>query len=441
MIPSPIPSVARMQPRLASFLHQDSCKPMQLWIMKRHRPIRSRSTLMMAMAEVIASVSPSTLQMSLSMTPCSRMATPRRGLLRRTPVEAPTSEAPVAATDANTGDTLTYTLGGTDAGSFSIVSTSGQLRTNATLDYETKSSYTVTVEVSDGTGGSDSITVTINVTDVEETTITPVKDRTTQVRDAIVAAVPNVSDADDVTEAHLAAITELNLQSKSITALKAGDFSGLTGLETLYLNHASANANAKNSISDISPLAGLTTLTRLHLSDNLISDISVLSGMTSMKALYLDNNSISDISALSGLTSMTTLDLRNNNVTDVSPLSGMTTMFVAEVAGNPISDYATLRTLQASHSLWGLDISLNNNPPTFTDGATTTRSVAENTAAGQNIGAAVAATDADNHTLSYTLGGTDADSFSIVSTSGQLQTKAALDYETKEQLYRNSDCL
>ena len=261
--------------------------------------------------------------------------------------------------------------------------------------------------------------------------ITPVQDRTPQIRDAIVAAVPGVNSANDVTAAHLAAITELNLQSKSITALKAGDFSGLTGLETLYLNHASADANAKNSISDISALAGLTTLTRLHLSDNLISDISVLSGMTSMHSLYMDNNSISDISALSGLTSMTTLYLRNNNVVDVSPLSGMTTMFVLEVAGNPISDYATLRTLQTSHSLWGLDISLNNNPPTFTDGATTTRSVAENTAAGQNIGAAVAATDADNHTLSYTLGGTDADSFSIVSTSGQLQTKAALDYETK----------
>ena len=131
------------------------------------------------------------------------------------------------------------------------------------------------------------------------------------------------------------------------------------------------------------------------------------------------------------MTSMTILYMKNNNVTDVSPLSGMTTMFVLSVAGNPISDYATLRTLQ-SHSLWGLDIGLSNNPPTFTDGATTTRSVAERTASDTNIGTAVAATDADNHTLSYTLGGTDADSFSIVSTSGQLQTKAALDYETQD---------
>ena len=72
-----------------------------------------------------------------------------------------------------------------------------------------------------------------------------------------------------------------------------------------------------------------------------------------------------------------------------------------------------------------------NNAPVFTEGATATRSVAENTAAGMSIGTPVAATDADSDTLTYTLGGTDMASFAIVSTSGQLQTMAALDYETK----------
>ena len=72
--------------------------------------------------------------------------------------------SPVSATDSDSGDTLTYSLGGTDAESFSIVSTTGQLQTNAALDYETKNSYEVTVSVSDGNEGSDSITVTISVT-------------------------------------------------------------------------------------------------------------------------------------------------------------------------------------------------------------------------------------------------------------------------------------
>ena len=70
---------------------------------------------------------------------------------------------PVSATDED-DDTLEYTLGGTDAGFFSIDSTSGQLSTNAELDdYETKSSYSITVSVSDGNGGTDEITVTIDV--------------------------------------------------------------------------------------------------------------------------------------------------------------------------------------------------------------------------------------------------------------------------------------
>ena len=74
---------------------------------------------------------------------------------------------------------------------------------------------------------------------------------------------------------------------------------------------------------------------------------------------------------------------------------------------------------------------LTNQAPTFPRAAA--RSVAENTLAGTNIGAPVAATDADNDALTYTLGGVDEASFDIVRTTGQLQTKAALDYETKKR--------
>ena len=70
----------------------------------------------------------------------------------------------ISATDKDTSDTLTYSLSGTDAGSFSINSNTGQLQTSATLDYETKNSYEVTVTVSDGRRGTVSITVTISVT-------------------------------------------------------------------------------------------------------------------------------------------------------------------------------------------------------------------------------------------------------------------------------------
>ena len=79
----------------------------------------------------------------------------------------------VMATDADTTDTLTYTLGGTDAADFGIVPSSGQLQTSAALNFETKDRYEVTVSVSDGNGGADRIDVTINVTDVDEPNSAP----------------------------------------------------------------------------------------------------------------------------------------------------------------------------------------------------------------------------------------------------------------------------
>ena len=71
-----------------------------------------------------------------------------------------------------------------------------------------------------------------------------------------------------------------------------------------------------------------------------------------------------------------------------------------------------------------------NTAPEFA-AATAERSVAENTAAGMDIGLPVEATDADNDMLTYTLGGDDMASFTIESTTGQLMTMAALDFETK----------
>ena len=76
--------------------------------------------------------------------------------------------APVTATDAN-DDTLTYALGGTDTASFDIDTATGQLMTVAALDYETKATYSVTVTASDSGGLSDSIDVTITVTNEDDT--------------------------------------------------------------------------------------------------------------------------------------------------------------------------------------------------------------------------------------------------------------------------------
>ena len=84
----------------------------------------------------------------------------------------------------------------------------------------------------------------------------------------------------------------------------------------------------------------------------------------------------------------------------------------------------------------------------------TTRKVAENVVAGALFGDGmddgsgsdfdpdeldneepVEATDPNDDNLTYTLSGTDAASFGIGSGTGQLMTKAKLDYEDQEQLH------
>ena len=75
--------------------------------------------------------------------------------------------SPVSATDPD-GDTLTYTLEGPDATSFSLNFANGQLSTAVALDYETKVAYYLVMKVYDARGGSDTIVVTVRVTDVAE---------------------------------------------------------------------------------------------------------------------------------------------------------------------------------------------------------------------------------------------------------------------------------
>ena len=88
----------------------------------------------------------------------------------------------ITALDDDSGDILTYSLTGTDAGSFEIDS-SGQIKAKADVTHNfdfvsTKKSYSITVSVSDSKGAAgdmesppvidDTIVVTINLSDVNE---------------------------------------------------------------------------------------------------------------------------------------------------------------------------------------------------------------------------------------------------------------------------------
>ena len=135
--------------------------------------------------------------------------------------------------------------------------------------------------------------------------VTAVCDRTPQVRDAIVDAISGVSACGDVTADHLAEIRALILNAKNISALKAGDFSGLTALKLLSLK------GNQLSTLDANIFSNLTALESLNLFNNRLStlDASIFSNLTALKVLNLSNNQLStlDASIFSNLTALTGL--------------------------------------------------------------------------------------------------------------------------------------
>ncbi len=75
-----------------------------------------------------------------------------------------------------------------------------------------------------------------------------------------------------------------------------------------------------------------------------------------------------------------------------------------------------------------------NQPPSFDEGDSADRSVAENSDAGTNVGEPVKATDPDKNAITYSLGGADSSLFEIGSSTGQitLGDGTTLDFETTE---------
>ena len=139
--------------------------------------------------------------------------------------------------------------------------------------------------------------------------------RTRQVRDKIVGLIAGVTNCADITATHLGGIERLDFRWHGISALKRGDFAGLSSLEWLHLGF--------NRLSglDKTLFAGLGNLEELYLHDNHLAglDKTLFSGLSSLEWLHLGQNQLSkvDKSLFSGLSSLERLDLNDNSLTEV----------------------------------------------------------------------------------------------------------------------------
>ena len=152
-------------------------------------------------------------------------------------------------------------------------------------------------------------------------------------------------------------------------------------------------------------------ITAVTLDGSAIADSGLTDGITVPSLVEGDNIIVVTVTAEDASTQAYTV-----TVTRTTPSTAVPAVITVPAA-NPIQDTSDNQTLALSNQA-------------VTNSAPTSRSVAENTAAGVDIGLPVVATGSSG-AVTYTLGGTDAASFEIVAATGQLQTKAALDYETK----------
>ncbi len=342
----------------------------------------------------------------------------------------------VTASDAD-GDDLGYSLSGTHADLFRIGRTSGQIRTFAPLNFETRSSYSVTVTVDDGNGGSDRIDVIIRVNDVNE-------------RPTITFGSSRVSYAENGTGA-VATYTADDPDGDSITWSLTGpdrrDFTISGGVLRFRNSPDFENPHDSNPNNDYE-ITVRASDGRLNANKDVtirVTDVNerpevelaapnrtlapgVASREIDLSHYFSDPDGDTLIySATSDAVGVATTRVRGNTLTLERVSAGSATITVTAADRSP----GNADRLTASQA-FGVTVDETNVPPTFVEDDPATRFVAENTPSNTNIGNPVRASDEDvDDTLTYSLSGTDAGSFAIDDDNGQILTSDPLDFETK----------
>ena len=161
-------------------------------------------------------------------------------------------------------------------------------------------------------------------------------------------------DAVSVTDlTPLAGLTKLQELSIPAEVKSLAPLAGLTELRSLNLETRNGNSSYY-PLTDISALSGMTKLASLSMGLGDVKDLSPISGLANLTQLYLYGNfNCPDLQFLSGLAKLTNLSLELGDVKDLSPVSGLTSLTDLQIYGNFscsdlqfLSGLTKLRTLQ-----------------------------------------------------------------------------------------------
>ena len=367
--------------------------------------------------------------------------------------------APVVASDP--GDVLTYSIDATAEQTFDIDRGSGQLKTQAPLDYEDGTNvnheYVVTVTATDPFGATAAATavVTVEVADVDEDpSITTAGAET---------AISFAEKGQIGTPLHTYAATdpETGAISWDVSGPDAGKFEISTagaltfGEQPNFETPGDSNGDNVYEVTVVaSDPAGNSDELDVRVTVTNVMETGTITFSSrqpklgiALTATFADpDESITDFkwqwSSSDTQRTEAFEDATSDTYTPVAEDVAATLTVTATYRDGWLAADAEAITLAQPHAATVAPDTDNKAPRFLDDGEVITsveRTIAENTGAGMDIGEAVEASDpmpagtqltAD--VLTYTLGGVDAASFDIDGGTGRLRTKAALDYEAKQ---------
>ena len=208
--------------------------------------------------------------------------------------ENQTSGFTATATDSSA---ITYSISGTDANSFTINQTSGVVTFKVAPNYETKTSYTLTVTATDSSNNTSTQNVTVNISDVDESSSGYLIDSAVEGVDYICGNLTGVTNSDG-------RFTYETSKCPTGVEFKLGSLS-LGTIDPLDIN-------TTDKYLTIQELAGVT---RDNITDGNVTKLAVL-----LQSLDDDNNATNGIYVTQTIKNAITLtgNIKDRNDSEIS---------------------------------------------------------------------------------------------------------------------------
>ena len=337
----------------------------------------------------------------------------------------------LSSTDPDAGSSFTYSIVGGDTTAFNVLESS--LRTSAVFDFETKSSYTVTIRTSDGSLTYDKA-FTITVTNVNEAPV------------AVADSYSTLQSTQRVVDAPGVLANDSDVDSITITAILVDGVS-----HGLFELHADGSFVYTPTAGYNGPDSFTYKANDGELDSNTVTvSITVTSTNEAPTDIALDNNTVAENGAANsvvGTLSSTDPDTGNTFTYTLVTGTGSTDNASFNILGDSLRataafDYETkssysvrIRTTDGGGLYYekAFTITVTDVNETPTDIALSASTIAENSAANTVVGT-LSSTDPDaGASFTYTLvsGTGDTDNASFTTSGNSLRTSAVFDFETK----------